>query len=139
MGITYHLKDRPLADSFVSAPLSTYYQISYIQLHIHLSLLTPSKFRHGTNQWFRGIPWHSQKKNIQEIVKEIYGDKTLTRMQMLAIIKMVTEGKLAVVDQRPLNGKTSIADIAAEMENGRWKGGGGLPGNLLGRICRFLT
>jgi hypothetical protein len=98
----------------------------------NLSLLIPSKFRHDTNQWFRGIPCHSQKKNIQEIAKKIYSDKTLTRVQMLAIIKMVTEGKLAVVDQRSLNGKTSIADIAAEMENGRWKGGGGTAMKLAG-------
>jgi hypothetical protein len=58
-------------------------------------------------------------KKIQEIVKKIQGDKSLTRTRLCVIINKVKEGKLVAADQKRLCTQTFIAGIAAEVENDR--------------------
>jgi histone-lysine N-methyltransferase SETMAR len=63
-------------------------------------------------------------KEIQQIVRDAYGDKAIKRTQIYDIIKKVKEGKPAA-DQRHLNSKRKkrsaafIADVAADIENDR--------------------
>ncbi len=60
-------------------------------------------------------------KDIQETVVATYGDKSLKKTKIYAIIKNVKEGKLTT-DQRKLNGRRKvrnpvfIADVAADIE-----------------------
>jgi hypothetical protein len=57
-------------------------------------------------------------KEIEEMVKKVYGDKALKKTQLNEILRKVKEGKPAA-DQRLFNGKrrirdpTFVADIAA--------------------------
>jgi hypothetical protein len=57
-------------------------------------------------------------KEIEEMVKKVYRDKALKKMQLYEIIRKVKEGKQAA-DQRIFNSKrrirnpTFIADVAA--------------------------
>jgi hypothetical protein len=63
-------------------------------------------------------------KDIQETVAAAYGDRSLKKTQIYAIIKNVKEGK-PTTDQRKLNDKrkirspTFIADVAAAIEKDR--------------------
>ncbi len=61
-------------------------------------------------------------KEIQETVKNAYGDNAIKRTQIYDTLKKDKEGKLAA-DQRHLNSKckkrTLIADVAADIENDR--------------------
>ncbi len=63
-------------------------------------------------------------KEIQETVKNAYGDKAIKRTQIYDILKKVKEGKLAA-DHRHLNSKCKkrmmafIANVATDIENDR--------------------
>jgi hypothetical protein len=63
-------------------------------------------------------------EDIQETVAFAYGDKSLKKTQIYAIIKNVKEGKLTT-DQRKLNSKRKvrtlvfIADVAANIKKDR--------------------
>ena len=63
-------------------------------------------------------------KEIQETVKNAYGDKAIKRTQIYDILKKVKDGKPAA-DHRHLNSKRKkrtpefIANVAADIENDR--------------------